>query len=350
MRILGIDLAVVAKHQAILADERGRFIGSIVKFRTCRADLERVHAIARRGMAADEPLAVVLEATDIMWYPVTIYFMQRGATVYLVNPRMAADLARFYQRYAKSDRLSAKVLARLPVVNPDSLYPWVLSGPDYLALQRGCRELDRLTDQASAIKNRLRSTDHLGWPDLHQRVFPDPFSRAARWFREHFYDPRRVIEVGEAGLRRAWQRAEEYDGDEDWIEPLVALAQEVVTLYGAASEYLNYQALAEEVGREQGRLVEREADAHWVCLHVTRPRYRQLHPSRALETLKGVGQDGAAVHTAFIGEPSRFPNNRSFRGWTGMVPYSDQSGEQEGKGLRITQAGPDLVKKYAQCH
>ncbi len=136
MRILGIDLAVVAKHRAILADERGRLIGGIVKFRTRRADLERVYAIARRGMAADEPLAVVLEATDIVWYPVAIYFVQRGATVYLVNPRMAADLARFYQRYARSDRLSAKVLARLPVVNPDSLYPWVQSGPDYLALQR----------------------------------------------------------------------------------------------------------------------------------------------------------------------------------------------------------------------
>jgi hypothetical protein len=30
-----------------------------------------------------------------------------------------------------------------------------------------------------------------------------------------------------------------------------------------------------------------------------------------------------------------------------MIPASDQSGDVEKKGLRITQAGPDLIKKYA---
>lgn len=347
MRILGIDLAVTASHRAILADERGRFIGKLVKFRTCRADLERVYALARQGMASDEPLAVVLEATDIVWYPVAIFFQQRGATVYLVNPRMAADLARFYRRYAKSDRLSAQTLARLPVVDPDRLYPWVRLDAEHLALQRGCKELDHLTTQASAIQNRLRSTDHLGWPDLHRRVFADPFSPAARWFRDHFYDPRRIVEAGAAGLRQAWQTAPVYDGDESWIEPLLTLAHEVLALYGREGDYLDYGALADEVRREQHRLAELEADARFVRLQVTRPRYRQLHPSRNLETIKGVGQDGAAVYVAFAGDPKRFTTNRAFRGWSGLVPCSDQSGEREGKGLRITQAGPDLVKKYA---
>jgi hypothetical protein len=62
-----------------------------------------------------------MEATNIVWYPITAYFMRRGATAYVVNPRMANDLARFYKRYAKSDRLAAKVLARLPIVSPDTL-------------------------------------------------------------------------------------------------------------------------------------------------------------------------------------------------------------------------------------
>jgi transposase len=103
MRILGIDLAVTAQHRAILADERGRFISRLLKFSTCEADLDRVYATARKGMTPDEPLVVVLEATDIVWYPPTVYFLQRGATVYVVNPRMAADLARF----PGQDRLQA---------------------------------------------------------------------------------------------------------------------------------------------------------------------------------------------------------------------------------------------------
>jgi len=347
MCIIGIDLGAAAKHRAVIANDKGRFISSIIKFRTRLPDLERLYAQVQAQMEVDEGLVVVMEATNIVWYAVSVYFLQKGATVHVVNPRMAADLARFYKRHAKSDRLAAKVLARLPVVSPDSLYPLVMSGAGYTALQRGCKELDRLTTQISGIKNRLQSTDLLGWPDLKQRVFSDPLSTAARWFRDYFYDPHRVVKAGMEGLRRAWRAAEEvYDGDEDWIEPLVTLAQEMKHLYGVQS-YLDYEALAGEVGREQRRLAHLEADAHYIRLEVTRPLYRKLHSSRNLETIKGVGQDGAAVFTSFVGAPDRFPNNRTFRGWSGMVPYSAQSGMGESKGMRITQAGPNLIKKYS---
>jgi hypothetical protein len=52
------------------------------------------------------------------------------------------------------------------------------------------------------------------------------------------------------------------------------------------------------------------------------------------------------VFASFIGEPDRFADNRHFRGWHGLVPDSRQSGESESKGLHISQAGPDLIKKY----
>ena len=82
-------------------------------------------------------------------------------------------------------------------------------------------------------------------------------------------------------------------------------------------------------------------------MEVVRPLYRQIHPSRDLETLKGVGQDSAAVFASFVGEVERFSSVREFRGWSGLVPASAQSGGSEAKGQHITQAGPDLVKKYA---
>jgi transposase len=346
MRIIGIDLGVTAKHRAIIADERSEFISPIIKFASRLADLEELRARALQGAEPDCALVVVMEATNIVWYPVAVYFLRQGATVHVVNPRLSADLARFYKRHAKSDRLAAKVLARLPLVSPDSVYPLILSGADYLALQRGCKELDRLTTQASAIKNRLQATDHLGWPGLKPRVFSAPLQPPARWFREHYYNPQQVLEAGVEGVRRAWRIAEAYNNDEDWIESLVALAKEVQLLYGQPNVYLDYNALAAEVSREQRRLAALEAEAKYVQLKITRPLYRRLHASRNLESLKGVGQDGAAVYAGFVGDPGRFTTNRGFRGWSGMIPRSDQSGEHEGKGLRITRAGPDLVKKY----
>lgn len=347
MRIIGIDLATTAKHRAVVANERSRFISPVIKFETRMTDLVRLHSRALEGAKPDEELVVVMEATDINWYPVSVYFCRQAATVHVVNPRMSADLARFYKRHARSDRLSAKVLARLPLVSPESLYPLVLSGADYLALQRGCKELNRLTVQISAHKNRLQAIDRLGWPGLKSRVFTEAAGPATRWFRDLFYHPRRVVEEGVAGLRQAWRAADVYNEDEDWIEPLVELAKEVLDLYGDQDTYVDYVALADEVRREQQRLLKVETDAHHVRLRVMRPRYRQLHASRNLETMRGVGQDGAAVYVGFIGAPDRFSTNRSFRGWSGMVPRSRQSGESETKGLRISKAGPNLVKKYA---
>jgi hypothetical protein len=60
-----------------------------------------------------------------------------------------------------------------------------------------------------------------------------------------------------------------------------------------------------------------------------------------------VGQDGAAVYSSFIGNPERFPDHAAFRGGSGMIPRSSQSGSSEAKGLPISQAGPDLIKKFS---
>jgi hypothetical protein len=310
MRIIGIDLATTAKHRAIIADERSRFISPLIKFETRMADLQRLWARALQGAQPDEELVVVMEATDINWYPVSVYFDRQAATVHVVNPRMAADLARFYKRHARSDRLSAKVLARLPLVSPDSVYPLTLSGANHLALQRGCKELDRLTVQISAHKNRLQAIDRLGWPGLKLRVFKYPASVVARWFREHFYVPRQVVDAGLEGLCQAWRAAEVYNEDEGWIEPLLELAKELLDLYGDQDAYVDYSALADEVCREQQRLSHVEADAHHLRLRVTRPRYRQLHPSRNLETIRGVGhRPGRCSKSCQVPEPYQPKNS-----------------------------------------
>jgi len=104
--------------------------------------------------------------------------------------------------------------------------------------------------------------------------------------------------------------------------------------------------LQQQVCRDQRWLTDLEAEADAVWRETVRPLYRRLHPSRNLETLYGVGEKGAAVFASFIGRAERFPSNRKFRGWHGLVPDSRQSGDAESKGLHVSQAGPDLVKKF----
>lgn len=347
MRTIAIDLGVVGKHKAIVADEQGRFVTPVLQLRTGARELTALLARAREG-AQDPSLRVVMEPTGMAWFPIAVFLLRQDLPVYVVNSQRVAALRRFYKRHAKSDRIDARVLARLPFASPDELHALTLSSAATLACQRGCKQLDRLMTRIIACKNRLRAMDRFAWPGLEQEVFPDPYAPAARWFREHWYDPHLVVEAGPERIRQAWQ-ASGCDAQDDgaWAEALVQLAGDVLALYGHEMKYLDFGLLQAEAQREQQMLAFFEKAHHELKIKTVRPLYRQIHASRNLESIPGVGQDGAAVYASFVGQVERFASQRAFRGWSGLVPDSRQSSQSEAKGLHITQAGPDLVRKFA---
>lgn len=345
-RIIGIDLAVKAAHKAIVLDQASnRFVSKVLKFHTDPAQIERVLEKARGGASDNVRLTAVLEATGMAWYSVGVYLKQRGVKVYRVNGQQVADLRRIYRRHAKSDRIDARVLARLPLLCPERLHQCFFPSGPQMTLQRACREVFRLTNQTTASKNRLRATDQFAWLGLAD-ILP-PYEDAAFWIREHWYDPWRVYEAGEAGIAQAWSEvAPEQPADTTWVNRLIRRAERVMALYGDPDR-IDYAHLQASLQREQARIRDAQAQVHQLRLKTVRPVYRQLHPQRYLESLQGVGQDSAAIYIAFIGDILRFPSLRDFRGWSGLIPYSRQSGHAQSRGLRITKAGPDLVKATA---
>ncbi len=350
MRYIGLDLALITDHKAVVMDERARALTPVLNVGTSATRLEQLLERAREGATSDEPLVVVMEPTGMAWFPVAVYCERQGVGVFLVNSQQVADLRRYYRRHAKSDRIDARVLAKLPVVSPEKLHSLQLMTAAQLACQRGCKELDRLTDLATSIQNRLQAIDRFAWPGL-ECVLSETAAPLTRWFRERWYDPQRVLAAGINGLQDAWEKTAPKSADlpawAEWVPALVRLAEEVLALYGSDSPYLDYTYLQAEVTREQALLAMVQAEHHELQLKTVRPLYRQLHSSRNLETLYGVGQDGAAVYFSFIGAPGRFPDHAAFRGWSGMIPRSSQSGASEAKGLPISQAGPDLIKKFS---
>ena len=344
-RIIGIDLAVSAVHKAVVLDlSSNEFVSPVLTFRTNPADMDKILAAARKDAPEDLRLVVILEATGMSWFTVGQYFARHGAEVYRVNGQQVADLRRVYQRHAKSDRIDTRVLARLYLLHPERLHRLHIPSGQNMALQRACRERERLVKQCTANKNRLVATDKFAWLGLAD-ILP-PYGVRAFWVRSHWYNPWQVLEIGPQALTAVWQKTFPHrDTETAWITGLFKKAQLVVDLYGSPS--LDYALLQEDVHREQLRFQDAHTQAHDLTINILRPLYRQLHPQRYLETLQGVGQDSAAVYIAFIGDILRFPTLRQFRGWSGLVPYSRQSGFAEAKGLRITKAGPDLIKATA---
>jgi transposase len=345
-RIIGIDLAVTAAHKAIVLDQASNtYVSPLLTFHTDPADLDHVLNRARAG--ASEPLCLqaVLEATAMSWYTVGQYLERHNVAVYRVNGQQVADLRRVYQRHAKSDRIDARVLARLPLVMPDSLHRCYFPSGPQITLQRACREVARLKHLVTASKNRILATDQLAWLGLSEVV--SPFSELAFWLRENWYDPWRVQAAGAEELAQAWQAvAPEEPVGVSWAPALIQRAERMTALLDSPDR-LDYAQLQVSLQREQARLRQADEEAHHLRLKTVRPLYRQLHPTRYLETMQGVGQDSAAIYIAFIGDIERFPSVRDFLGWSGLIPFSRQSGEAQARGLRVTKAGPNLVKATA---
>jgi transposase len=340
-RIIGIDLAVTAQHKAVVLDQgRNEFVGPVYQFGTQPAELEKLLSRARAGVSGPVKLVAVLEATGMVWYPVAVYLDRQGVLVYRLNGRMTADLRQVYWRHASSDCIDGRVLTRLYQLAPERLHRLKPPSGDHLALQRACRELDRWRQLIIGTKNRLLAYDQLAWNGLSQLM---PGSARA-WVRQQWYDPWQVCQAEPADLAAAWQAvAPDQSPETAWIKPWLARAKLMTQLYGSP-DFLNYPALQQTVRRELERLAQAEEATHQLKLTLIRPLYRKLHPSRVLDSLVGVGQDSAAVYLAFIQDIDRFPSIAQFRNWTGIVPYSHQSGQFQASGQHITQAGPDLVK------
>jgi transposase len=350
MRIIGLDLAITSAHKAIVMDEKGQYLTPVFAVLSWAEELAGLLRRAREGEAEDCPLVVVLEPTGLAWLPVAIYLVRHGVTVYLVNSQQVSDLRRFYKKHAKSDRIDAKVLAKLYLVAQEKLHALRLPAADLYTLQRACKQLDWVTGEVTKLTNQINSLDQVvwlgGWATL---VFSDPLSATARWCRAHYYNPYTVRRVGPAQIQQDYLDSG-LAGSEDavaWIPALVQLAEKVVGVYGDPCEYVDFEALQAETILRQASLVQLETQRDQLKTQVILPLYRRLHPSGNLHSLYGVGEESAAVFLSYLGDPLRFPDARHLRGWSGMVPDSKQSSDREAKGLHISQAGPDLIKKFA---
>src|SRR5215207_11464474 len=151
MRTIGLDLAVQTVHKAVVLDERGHFCTPILTVHTRPSELDQLLERAREGAPSTE-VQLVMEPTGMAWFPIAVYYARQALPIYLVNSQEVADLRRSYARHAKSDRIDARVLARLPLVNPDKLPRLVLPAAAAFACQRAYKQLYLFATQTTATE------------------------------------------------------------------------------------------------------------------------------------------------------------------------------------------------------
>jgi transposase len=293
---------------------------------------------------------IVLEPAGLPWLMVAVYLRSRHPDCRLVKARTqkVAALRRYLRGPVKSDRLDALTLAKMPFIDPEQLDEIYLPPAEIHALQRLTRQRKRLESDVSGRKIRISAIVDGYLPGV-RRAFDDAWSSPFRTFLRSRINPFSVVRDGEEALhaylskaspRGKWSRAQ--------TQVVFLACQSVAAVCelsrpaGTVNEEF-FLDLQDEIARELRLMEAEEAQSESLARRIAE-LYQELHPSDNLRTVPGVGEHTAPVFLAAVGDPARFPNQSAFANWEGVVPGARQSSNVEAKGLRMTKAGPSIMR------
>lgn len=337
-RLVGIDLGIASAHTVRVLDESGKTLAKRKAWPT-QASLSDVEKTALAGAGDGTVLEVVMEPTGPAWLPIAVFFSARGHRVFRVSSAKAADLRRFLSRHTKTNGIDADTLARLPLFDPDGLQPLALPGVEQAALDRRVRATDRLTRAGAEHKRRIK--------DLVRQLLPmtpltGDLGAADLAVLERYADPNTLLKAGIKRLSALIATASHGHQGAERAQQWLDAATLSIELY-AGHPAVAFTDLAAEVATEVRLLGVVQAE---LADHATarEQAYRWVDPLGLARSLPGVADIGGPALVAAIGDPTRFPNGKAFRSYTGLVPKASETGDTDRKGQPMSKAGSSLLR------
>jgi hypothetical protein len=237
----------------------------------------------------------------------------------------------------------------MPFIDPEKLEEIYFPPAKIYAIQRLARQRRRLEGHIAGRKVRIGLIVD-GYFPMIRKSFSDPWSAHARAFLRSRLNPLAVVRAGEKALHAFLTRARKHCKVDASVEShAVYLAcREVATLYKASSSVETiddefFSALQDEMSRELRLMEIEEAESAAIAKRLEK-LYLELHPSDNLRTIPGIGDHTAPVFLATVGDPERFRSQSAFANYCGVVPGANQSSGSEARGLRMTKAGPSIMR------
>lgn len=340
---VGVDLGVTTKHDAQIRDEQGNKVRPPFCFSGSKEGFDSLGKHALKNAPEQIQLRFICEPTSMAWFPLAIYALSHGHQMVRVKGQKAHALRQYYSRHKKNNRIDAKVLALMPVVDRDSLEQIHLPDKLTYALDRRCRQREKLAKNIASVKVRLESLYHWVMPGL-TPCFKDPFGSRARAFYAKYTNPFKVKRLGLSRLTTFLSKAGRQKMDPTLPQRVYQVALDACELYQSASPYIDFDELQQEVECELRILasyeqVQGKADA------AIKRLYDQAHCSKNIESISGIAKTLGPVFLGIFSHPDRFSSQSKARGYSGMIPKQDDSGESCKKGLDITKDGPPRYRR-----
>lgn len=340
---IGVDLGVTAKHHAEIINSEGVKICSSVKFPGTKEGFDMVREQALKHAGDGTILRFICEPTSMSWFPLAVYAKKHGHEIMRVKAQKSHALRKYYSEHCKSDKLDARALAMMPIVDRESVEEVYLPDRMTSVLDRRCRQREKISKETASLKTRIKSLYHWVMPGLTD-CFEDPYGERAKSFYRKYTNPFRIKRLGIPRLAKVLDKGGRQHPKEGLSKQVYEAAVKGCELYDHSDEFIDLDELQREVDCELDLLESYEKVLKKVDEDIKR-LYESVHPSKNIETIPGIGETLAPVFLGIIGDVDRFSSQSRARSYSGMIPKQKDSGESSKKGLNMTKDGPARYRR-----
>jgi transposase len=267
-------------------------------------------------LPGDAEVTVIIEPTRNAWVPLTSWFQRKGAKIIMVPSEQSADLRDYYSKHTKSDRLDSRILARLPLLHPEGLYPHEHLGPAE-PMRRATRLRSSLVKRRSTVVARIDALLEILGPQWHG-AFDGELARTTplRFLAAGYADPYLVRRLGRARVIRFVHRHSHGKHDARYAEAILKAANDTIELWG---DELDYGELADDLAVEARLALALSAEIKELEQRIA-VMLSAVDPNGILRSVPGVGAVNAAQILGRLSDPNRLRSLASVRSFSGLVP------------------------------
>jgi transposase len=343
---VGIDVGVKSAHKVAILDRRtGERIRRSLSVPRTWEGIQRLLEI----LSEADDVVVAIEPAGNAWRPLAGVLLAADVPVYLVDPAKSSRLRKAFSSHAKSDRIDAEALARLPMVAPDRLDRLRVPPSSTVRLRDLVRHRDRLVEMTSARKKRIQAAVDQIQPTLMEALGDDRFLRAYRAFLRRYVDPGAVVRLGQQRLHRFLESRHRGPFDLQRTEGIFCAAVSGARLLEVQQRgrgtFFDPTQIQLEVCLELDLLEAEEGQIHQLEARIA-ALCQELDPQGLLQTMPGFGPIIAAGVLGETGSVDRFPNVSSYRGYVSLIPRYKATGQSHNPRQKLRKAGPRILKKY----
>ena len=265
--------------------------------------------------------SVAVESTAQYHFKLLYKFMEENIPVLVANPQQTKST-----QGKKTDKFDAR---RIAIAHRDGrLKPSVLTGEEIMSLRKSNRQLLKLINDATKIKQRLNQLFHLK-EFKHGKLLQSKFGlKILELTTREMITQKKVNLILPSTSKQVIK--------EDIVEALQEFQNRLneIEKISLGNEVMQLQLL--EIAKDRQRM------AYYAMARKNKEFLKQM---KLLLTIAGVGPDSAATIVAEIADVSYFSSPNKLAKWAGLAPRVYQSGHRKHVTGRIHKGGNKFLRR-----